>query len=116
MRLSQFIQVNIEKIMEDWEAFARTMIPPAETMSVIELRDHAQDILLDIASEMDSHQSEDQREAKGKGLAVQSAKASFSRARQAAPQRRLRCQPSGRGVPRAPSIGAAAVDAKCGHR
>ncbi|MDM0110548.1 sensor histidine kinase [Variovorax sp. J22R133] len=78
MRLSQFIQANIEEIMEDWEAFARTMIPPAETMSVIELRDHAHDILLDIASEMDSNQSEDQREAKGKGLAPQSAKASFS--------------------------------------
>lgn len=78
MRLSQFIQVNIDKVMEDWEAFARTMIPPAETMSVIELRDHAQDILLDIASEMDSHQSEDQREAKGKGLTAQSVKASFS--------------------------------------
>ncbi|MEJ8852233.1 sensor histidine kinase [Variovorax rhizosphaerae] len=78
MRLSQFIQANLEKIMEDWEAFARTMIPPAETMSVIELRDHAHDILLDIAIEMESDQSEDQREAKGKGLAAQSTKASFS--------------------------------------
>jgi signal transduction histidine kinase len=69
MRLSQFIKDNIEPILVEWEAFARTMIPPAETMSVVELRDHAQEILLAIAEEMDTTQSEDQREAKSKGLA-----------------------------------------------
>ena len=69
MRLSQFIKDNIEPILVEWEAFARTMIPPAETMSVVELRDHAQEILLAIAEEMDTRQSEDQREAKSKGLA-----------------------------------------------
>lgn len=69
MRLSQFIRENIEPILVDWEAFARTMIPPAETMSVVELRDHAHEILLAIADEMDTTQSEDQREAKSKGLA-----------------------------------------------
>jgi MSHA biogenesis protein MshM len=52
MRLSQFIKDNIEPILVEWEAFARTMIPPAETMSVVELRDHAQEILLAIAEEL----------------------------------------------------------------
>lgn len=58
--------------------FARTMIPPAETMSVAELRDHAHEILLAIAEEMESSQSEDEREAKSKGLAVPGTKATFA--------------------------------------
>ena len=54
MRLNQFIKDNIEPIMLEWESFARTMIPPAETMSVSDLRDHAHDILLAIAQDMAS--------------------------------------------------------------
>jgi len=69
MRLSEFITNNVELILVEWETFARTMIPPAETMSVAELRDHAHEILITIADEMDSSQSEDEREAKSKGLA-----------------------------------------------
>ena len=78
MRLSQFIKDNIEPILVEWEAFARTMIPPAETMSVVELRDHAHEILLAIADEMETSQTEDQREAKSKGLAPREAAASFA--------------------------------------
>lgn len=78
MRLSQFIKDNIEPILVDWEAFARTMIPPAETMSVSELRDHAHDILLTIAEEMDTVQSEHERQAKSRGLAKPLAEKSFS--------------------------------------
>ena len=78
MRLSQFIRQNIEPILVEWEAFARTMIPPAETMSVVDLRDHAHEILLAIADEMETLQTEDQREAKSKGLAPREATASFA--------------------------------------
>ena len=78
MRLSQFIKDNIEPILVEWESFARTMIPPAETMSVVELRDHAHEILLAIASEMESTQSEKEREAKSKGLAVPFPKETFA--------------------------------------
>jgi hypothetical protein len=45
MRLSQFIRDNVEPILVEWEMFACTMIPPAETMSVAELRDHAAVVL-----------------------------------------------------------------------
>jgi signal transduction histidine kinase len=69
MRMSEFIRDNVELILVEWETFARTMIPPAETMSVAELRDHAHEILIAIAEEMESSQSEDEREAKSKGLA-----------------------------------------------
>ncbi|WP_076997816.1 sensor histidine kinase [Variovorax sp. KK3] len=78
MRLSKFIKENIEPILVEWEAFARTMIPPAETMSVVELRDHAHGILLAIADEMETLQTEDQREAKSKGLAPREVAASFA--------------------------------------
>ncbi|WP_307603283.1 sensor histidine kinase [Variovorax boronicumulans] len=78
MRLSQFIRDNVEPILVEWETFARTMIPPAETMSVVELRDHAHEILLAMADEMESSQSEAEREAKSKGLAKPGIKATFA--------------------------------------
>lgn len=78
MLLSQFIKNNIEPILVEWETFARTMIPPAETMSVAALRDHAQEILLAIADEMDTAQSEKEREAKSKGHAQPRAKLTFA--------------------------------------
>ncbi|MDM0014749.1 sensor histidine kinase [Variovorax sp. J22P168] len=78
MQLSQFIKSNIEPILVDWEAFARTMIPPAETMTATELRDHAREILLGIADGMDSKQSEPEREAKSKGLAPRAQTPTFS--------------------------------------
>jgi signal transduction histidine kinase len=78
MRLSQFIKENTEAILVEWEDFARTMIPPAETMSVVELRDHAGEILLAIAREMDSVQTEDEREAKSRGLALPRDRSTFA--------------------------------------
>ncbi len=66
MRLSQFILENMEEILNQWEAFARTMVPPSETMSVEELRDHAKEILASIAAEMLTAQSESERETKSK--------------------------------------------------
>lgn len=68
MRLSQFIEQNVEPILVEWEAFARTMIPAGDTMSVVELRDHAHEILLAIAHDIETVQTEEQREAKSKGL------------------------------------------------
>ncbi len=87
MRLSDFIKKNLETIVVEWEAFARTMIPPSETMSVEELRDHAQEILLAIAEDMNTLQSEAQREAKSKGLTIPLTKTTFSAAHGALRQR-----------------------------
>lgn len=66
MRLSRFILQNMEEILIHWEDFARTMVPPSETMSAHDLRDHAREILAGIAAEMDMAQSEPEREAKSK--------------------------------------------------
>ena len=69
MRLSQFLIARMEPILVEWEAFARTMIPPAQTMSARAIRDHAPQILRAIADDMASGQTELQRRAKSKGMA-----------------------------------------------
>jgi signal transduction histidine kinase len=69
MRLSQFIRDNTSEILAEWESFARTLVPPAETMSSEALRDHAEPILLAIAADMDTAQSEAERVVRSKGWA-----------------------------------------------
>lgn len=69
MRLVEFIEKNIEPILSEWDAFAKTRIPPAATMSVLALRDHAREMLLAVAKDMRQSQSEAQRDTKSKGLA-----------------------------------------------
>lgn len=66
MRLADFIRTEIEPILQDWEAFART-ISPARSMGRTGLRDHARDMLLEIADDLESDQSEPERVAKSKG-------------------------------------------------
>lgn len=69
MRLSEFIEKNVEAIIAEWEAFARTRIAPAQTMSRLALRDHASQILLAIATDLRSPQTEFERRIKSQGLA-----------------------------------------------
>ena len=66
MRLADFILGNIEPILVEWEAFARTVWPGAET-DPRELRDHAADILRATAWDMKSAQSTTQQSDKSKG-------------------------------------------------
>lgn len=65
-RLSHFIQEQIEPILCDWEAFARTLAP-GESLSARDLRDHAKDLLLTIALDMQTAETEAQRDTKSKG-------------------------------------------------
>jgi len=67
MRFSAFIESELDEIVAEWGAFARTMLPSAKTMSELALRNHGRDILLAIANDMETSQSEDQRSAKSKG-------------------------------------------------
>ena len=50
--LSGFINRNMEQIVAEWEAFARTLLPAASTMTAFALRDHARQILQTIAREI----------------------------------------------------------------
>ena len=69
MRLSQFIEQNVETIVTEWETFARETMEPAQTMSRLALRDHASQILLAVAKDLRQPQTEDQRHIKSQGLA-----------------------------------------------
>lgn len=69
MKLSQFISKHQEEILVEWEKFAKTMLPAAECMSHTELRDHARQILLAIAKDIDTEQTSMQQHRKSKGFA-----------------------------------------------
>ncbi|MFN2338661.1 MAG: PAS domain-containing protein, partial [Gammaproteobacteria bacterium] len=65
-QLANFIRTEIEPILKDWEEFAKTILN-AKYMGKTGLRDHAKDMLLEIAEDLDSHQSESEQTAKSKG-------------------------------------------------
>jgi signal transduction histidine kinase len=67
-RLANFIRNNIEELMQVWEDFARTIEPPALAMDDEALRDHAREMLLVFAADLDTDQSEQERSAKSMGL------------------------------------------------
>jgi hypothetical protein len=45
VRLADFILANVEPILGEWEAFARSIWPAGATAGVAEVRDDAEDIL-----------------------------------------------------------------------
>ena len=67
MRLADFIRAEMEPILQDWEDFAATLLP-GRHMGESGLRDHARDMLLAIADDLDSYQSASEQTAKSKGL------------------------------------------------
>lgn len=77
MRLAEFIRSDMEPILQDWEAFAKTLLA-AEDMNKTGLRDHARDMLLEIADDLDSYQSESEQAAKSKGFAPADAEESWA--------------------------------------
>nr|WP_290696387.1 diguanylate cyclase [Halomonas sp. UBA3074] len=68
MRIAAFIRAEIESILTDWEAFSKTLYH-AKNMNKSELRDHAKEMLLEIADDLDSEQGESEQAAKSKGCA-----------------------------------------------
>lgn len=68
MKLSSFITTQMETILTEWEAFARTLGPAATNMTDTALRDHAKQILQAVAKDIESKQSAEQQSDKSKGL------------------------------------------------
>jgi hypothetical protein len=66
MRLADFILANVEHILQEWEAFARSLTPGA-SMSIAALRDDAEAILLACVRDMGAAQTGQQRDNKSKG-------------------------------------------------
>jgi diguanylate cyclase (GGDEF)-like protein/PAS domain S-box-containing protein len=72
MRLAAFIRANIEPILQKWEEFAVTILP-GRKMDKAALRDHAREMLLTVAADLDRSQTEDERSEKSKGRGPQHA-------------------------------------------
>lgn len=67
MRLSDFIRQQVDRIVDEWEQFAQTITPAAEYMDSTALRDHAKEILLAAARDMDTAQTKGEQQAKARG-------------------------------------------------
>jgi hypothetical protein len=67
MKLSQFIQDNHKTIVDEWETFARGLVPAAGAMSKAGLRDHAEQILQAVVEDLDTPQDSSEQSEKSKG-------------------------------------------------
>ncbi len=70
MHLADFISENIEPILTEWEAFARTILPVTSGMTQEQLRDEAERILRHIAADMKLDQTDEEQQAKSEGRRV----------------------------------------------
>lgn len=68
MKLHLFLSQNMEEILAEWVAFARTQEPAADTMSLVALRDHAKAILTAIALDIETRQNPAEQKQKSQGL------------------------------------------------
>ncbi len=67
MRLSVFIKEALEPILHEWDEFARSIQPQHRAMELAELRDHAEEMLLEIADDLDRPQTEIEKLERSKG-------------------------------------------------
>jgi signal transduction histidine kinase len=67
MRLADFIEHRLPQILEEWENFARTLMPASAQMDSLALRDHAEEMLRDIAQDLRTTQSRAQQRTKSWG-------------------------------------------------
>jgi signal transduction histidine kinase len=77
MRMSQFLLENIEPILAEWEEFART-IPDKPERSRVQLLDHAREMLVVIAHDMETEQSSVEQHDKSRGRRVRAPPAADS--------------------------------------
>ncbi|MFM0034937.1 ATP-binding protein [Paraburkholderia strydomiana] len=69
MRLADFISRDIEPILEQWEAFAGTLLPAAANMESLGLRDHAEQILHAVEKDLRTSQTREAQHEKSLGNA-----------------------------------------------
>lgn len=67
MRLAAFIRSNRTQIVGDWERFARTLTPAADSMSPLALRDHIAEILDFICQDIETAQTDVEQVKKSHG-------------------------------------------------
>lgn len=69
MRLADFILRNHEAILTEWETFAASLLPAASGMTSLALRDHAKQILEEVAKDLSTYQTKNAQSQKSKGKA-----------------------------------------------
>ncbi len=69
MRLGEFILSCEEAILTEWEQYASTLLPAANSMSAVRLRDHAGQLLRVIAKDLGQSQTAFQQSEKSRGKA-----------------------------------------------
>jgi len=67
IRLADFIHDNTKSIVTEWEAFAKTLTPASNEMTSLALRNHIQQILAFIISDIKSSQSHSEQVQKSHG-------------------------------------------------
>jgi signal transduction histidine kinase len=67
MPLAMFILEHMEQILSEWERFARTILPATKGLSIESLRDHAREMLMAIARDMQAAQSVVEQQQKSEG-------------------------------------------------
>jgi signal transduction histidine kinase len=70
LHLANFIISEMELILGEWEAFARTIKPASSKMDTTELRDHAELMLKFIAKDLNTAQTRVEQRTKSHGLAA----------------------------------------------
>lgn len=69
VRLANFLQQHREQICLEWEGFAATLLPAAEGLPALALRDHAAEILIAIVADLQATQSAQAQWEKSRGSA-----------------------------------------------
>ncbi|MGZ9271749.1 MAG: sensor histidine kinase [Candidatus Binatia bacterium] len=69
--MSEFIKANLDEIIQEWVAFAATILPEKQ-FDDVQLRDDAAEMLMTIAREIETDQTTSQQTAKSQGLAPRS--------------------------------------------
>jgi hypothetical protein len=67
MRLSQFISQSSDRIISEWEVFARSCIPAANVMDLGQRRDHIAAMLRAIAKDLETPQTKREQREKAIG-------------------------------------------------
>ena len=69
MKLSTFIQLEIEVILREWDTFAMTLFPEKDKSDVYLFRNYAREILSELMIDMETKQSLQEQADKSKGIA-----------------------------------------------
>lgn len=67
MKLSELVKKDIDRVVEEWEAFARTEIAAGKNLSAESLRDHAKALLLAVIEDLETSQTSQAQNDKSRG-------------------------------------------------